>query len=176
MQNVSTFPLHVQAAGYSTSVYGALQALNGVIVVLLELPITSWTGRRSRTRMIALGTLLIGLSLRVPDRRPKSIPALAAMVLIWTLGEIIASPVASAFVADRSPEHTRGRYQASLGVMFALGAIVGPTHRDPHLRVQPRRPVDRRAASPACSRPPSPWPRAAIRPRSWRLTLPGRSG
>ena len=126
MQNVSTFPLHVQAAGFSTSVYGTLQALNGVIVVLLELPITSWTGRRSRTRMIALGTVLIGLafaSLIVA----RSIPTLAAMVLVWTLGEIIASPVSSAFVADRSPEHTRGRYQASLGVMFALGAVVGPT-------------------------------------------------
>jgi MFS family permease len=126
MQNVSTFPLHVQAAGFSTSVYGTLQALNGVIVVLLELPITSWTGRRSRTRMIALGTVLIGLSF-ASLIVARSIPALAAMVLIWTLGEIIASPVSSAFVADRSPEHTRGRYQASLGVMFALGAVVGPT-------------------------------------------------
>ncbi len=126
MQNVSTFPLHIREAGYSTSVYGGLQALNGVIVVLLELPITSWTGPRSRTRMIALGVLLIGLafaSLIVA----RSIPALAAMVLVWTLGEIISSPVSSAFVADRSPEHTRGRYQASLGVMFAFGAIVGPT-------------------------------------------------
>jgi MFS family permease len=126
MQNVSTFPLHVQAAGFSTSVYGTLQALNGVIVVLLELPITSWTGRRSRTRMIALGTVLIGLSF-ASLIVARSIPALAAMVLVWTLGEIIASPVSSAFVADRSPEHTRGRYQASLGVMFALGAEVGPT-------------------------------------------------
>ena len=126
MQNVSTFPLHVQAAGFSTSVYGTLQALNGVIVVLLELPITSWTGRRSRTRMIALGTVLIGLSF-ASLIVARSIPALAAMVLVWTLGEIIASPVSSAFVADRSPEHTRGRYQASLGVMFALGAVVGPT-------------------------------------------------
>jgi MFS family permease len=126
MQNVSTFPLHVQTAGLSTSAYGALQALNGVIVVLLELPITSWTGRRSRTRMIALGTVLIGLSF-ASLIVARSIPALAAMVLVWTLGEIIASPVSSAFVADRSPEHTRGRYQASLGVMFALGAVVGPT-------------------------------------------------
>ena len=88
MQNVATFPLHVQAAGYSTSVYGALQALNGIIVVLLELPITSWTGRRSRTRMVALGTLLVGL-------------AFATLVV--------------------------AKYQASLGVMFGLGAIVGPT-------------------------------------------------
>ncbi len=126
MQNVSTFPLHVQAAGFSTSVYGTLQALNGVIVVLFELPITSWTGRRSRTRMIALGTVLIGLSF-ASLIVARSIPTLAAMVLVWTLGEIIASPVSSAFVADRSPEHTRGRYQASLGVMFALGAVVGPT-------------------------------------------------
>ena len=126
MQNVSTFPLHIQEAGYSTSVYGALQALNGVIVVLLELPITTWTGRRSRTRMVALGALLIGLAFATLIVA-RSIPALAAMVLVWTLGEIISSPVSSAFVADRSPEHTRGRYQASLGVMFALGAIVGPT-------------------------------------------------
>jgi len=126
MQNVATFPLHVQEAGYSTSVYGALQALNGIIVVLLELPITSWTGRRSRTRMVALGTLLVGLAFATLVVA-KSIPALAVMVLIWTLGEIISSPVSSAFVADRSPEHTRGRYQASLGVMFGLGAIVGPT-------------------------------------------------
>ncbi len=126
MQNVSTFPLHVRAAGFSTSVYGGLQALNGVIVVLLELPITAWTGRRSRTRMVALGSLLIGVSFATLTVA-VSIPALAAMVLIWTLGEIISSPVSSAFVADRSPEHTRGRYQASLGVMFALGAVVGPT-------------------------------------------------
>jgi MFS family permease len=126
MQNVSTFPLHVREAGYSTSVYGTLQALNGVIVVLLELPITSWTGRRSRTRMVALGAVLIGLSF-ASLVVATSIPALAGMVLVWTLGEIISSPVSSAFVADRSPEHARGRYQASLGVMFAMGAVVGPT-------------------------------------------------
>ncbi len=64
------------------------------------------------------------------------------MVLIWTLGEIISSPVASAFVADRSPEHTRGRYQASLGVMFALGAIVGPTLGTLAYDLQPGSPVD----------------------------------
>src|SRR4029450_4475420 len=61
MQNVSTFPLHVQAAGFSTSVYGTLQALNGVIGVLLELPIPPWAGRRRRLSVSVL---------RVPDRRP----------------------------------------------------------------------------------------------------------
>ena len=125
MQNVSTFALHVHDAGYSNAVYGTLQALNGAIVVFLELPIAAWTGRRSRTHMVALGSLLIGVafaSLSVAT----AVAAMVAMVFVWTLGEIIASPPASAFVADRSPEHTRGRYQASLGMMFALGGVIGP--------------------------------------------------
>jgi MFS family permease len=125
MQNVSTFALHVREAGHSNAAYGGLQALNGVIVVLLELPITAWTGTRSRTPVVAVGVLLTGLafaSLAVAT----TIPALIAMVFVWTIGEIVAAPVISAFVADRSPEHARGRYQAVLGAMFALGGIIGP--------------------------------------------------
>ena len=125
MQNVSTFALHVREAGYSNAVYGALQALNGAIVVFLELPIAAWTGRRSRTHMVALGGVLIGAafsSLSVAT----AVWALVAMVFVWTLGEIVSSPPASAFVADRAPDHARGRYQASLGMMFALGGVIGP--------------------------------------------------
>lgn len=56
----------------------------------------------------------------------RSVPALVAMVFVWTLGEIVSSPVISAFVADRSPDHTRGRFQAALGMVFAFGSILGP--------------------------------------------------
>lgn len=125
MQNVSTFPLHIRDADFSNTTYGLLQALNGAIVVLLELPVSAWTQRRSRTSMVGLGGLLVGLafaSLLVAD----TVPLLVVMVLVWTIGEIVSSPPASAFVADRALEHTRGRYQASLGMMFSLGAVIGP--------------------------------------------------
>jgi predicted MFS family arabinose efflux permease len=125
MQNVATFPLHIRAEGFSHTVYGMLQGLNGVFVVLLELPISAWTQRRSRTSMVALGGLLIGLAFGSLVFA-RTIPLLVAMVFVWTLGEIVSSPPASAFVADRSLEHTRGRYQASLGAMFSLGAVAGP--------------------------------------------------
>ena len=39
MQNATTFALHVTDLGYSTRVYGFLLAMNGVLVVLFELPI-----------------------------------------------------------------------------------------------------------------------------------------
>lgn len=75
--------------------------------------------------MVALGGLLIGLAF-ASLMFAHTIPALVAMVFVWTLGEMVSSPPASAFVADRSLEHTRGRYQAALGAMFALGAVIGP--------------------------------------------------
>ena len=125
MQNASTFALHVVDLGYSTKVYGLLQAMNGVLVTLLELPISSWTQHRPRTRMIALGAVLVGLGF-AELAFVKALPGLLIMVMIWTLGEIVESPATSAFVADRAPEHARGRYQGALGMMYACAAVVGP--------------------------------------------------
>jgi MFS family permease len=124
-QNVSTLPLHVVEHGLTASTYGLLQSLNGVLVVLFELPLTAWTQHRRRTTIIALGGLLIG-SAFFSLTFAKSVPALVAMIVVWSIGEMLESPVASAFVADRAPEHARGRYQAAYGSMFGVAWIAGP--------------------------------------------------
>jgi MFS family permease len=125
-QNVSTLPLHIRDVGYTPSTYGLLQSLNGVIVVLLELPIIAWTQRHDRLRMIALGHLLIGLAF-ASLLWAKSLPLLVLMIVVWTFGEMIESPVASAITADRAPAHARGRYQSAFGSMFGMAWILGPT-------------------------------------------------
>lgn len=124
-QNVSTMPLHIREAGYSPSTYGLLQSLNGVIVVFAELPVIAWTQRHERLRMVALGELLIGIafaSLLFAD----TLPLLVAMIAVWTFGEMIESPMASAIAADRAPAHARGRYQSAFGSMFGVAWIFGP--------------------------------------------------
>jgi len=124
-QNVSTLPLHITRAGHPASTYGLLQAMNGLIIVFAELPVIVWTQRHAKTSMVALGDLLIGLafmSLVVA----KAVPALVGMVVLWTLGEMIESPVASAFAADRAPKHARGRYQSAYGSMFGIAWMLGP--------------------------------------------------
>lgn len=124
-QNVSTMPLHIREAGYSPSTYGLLQSLNGVIVVFAELPVIAWTQRHERLRMVALGELLIGVafaSLLFAD----TLPLLVAMIAVWTFGEMIESPMASAIAADRAPAHARGRYQSAFGSMFGVAWIFGP--------------------------------------------------
>ncbi|HLA93840.1 MAG TPA: MFS transporter [Actinomycetota bacterium] len=124
-QNVSTLPLEIRDAGYGASTYGSLQALNGTLVVLFELVVISWTQRFERFRMIALGNLLIGLGF-ASLLLVASVPGFVIFILIWTLGEMIESPLASAVAADRAPLHARGRYQSAYGSMFGLAWILGP--------------------------------------------------
>jgi MFS family permease len=124
-QNVSTLPLEVRDAGFGASTYGLLQAMNGTLVVVFELVVISWTQRFERFRMIALGNLLIGLGF-ASLLLASSVPGFAVFILIWTLGEMIESPLASAVAADRAPEHARGRYQSAYGSMFGLAWMLGP--------------------------------------------------
>jgi MFS family permease len=126
MQNASTLAIHVkETLGYPITTYAYLQAMNGVLVVLFELPISSWTQHRSRTHMVALGGLFVGLGFATLVVF-HSVPGLMVMIGIWTFGEIVESPSTSAFVADRAPEHQRGRYQGALGMMYAGAAVMGP--------------------------------------------------
>jgi len=124
-QEVSSMPLLIVDAGFTASTYGFLQALNGAMCVLLELPVIAWTQRHDRFSMVALGSVLIGLgytTLLFGD----TLVLLVLMVALWTLGEMIGAPVASAIAADRAPAHARGRYQSALGSMFGIGWILGP--------------------------------------------------
>jgi MFS family permease len=124
-QNVSTLPLEIRDAGFGASTYGLLQAMNGTLVVVFELVVISWTQRFERFRMIGLGNLLIGLGF-ASLLLASSVPGFVVFILIWTLGEMIESPLASAVAADRAPEHARGRYQSAYGSMFGLAWMLGP--------------------------------------------------
>jgi len=124
-QAFSTFPLWVRDLGFQASVYGFLQALNGLLVAGLELPVTAIALRHPRTRMIALGILLTGIGFG-SFALFLSIAGMALALVVFTFGEMFGSPSAAAFVADRAPAHLRGRYQSSLGITYGLGFTIGP--------------------------------------------------
>ncbi len=125
MQSATTFPLHIKANHLTNADYGLLLSLNGMIIVFAELPLTSITMHLNRTRVMALGAFLSGLAFWFVGSA-RTLPMLTGVIVVWTIGEMIESPVAAAFVADRAPENLRGRYQAAFGTMFAFAAIVGP--------------------------------------------------
>lgn len=121
----STFALLVADAGHPPSVYGLLTSLNGLIVVLLELPLTQVTRRLPPRRVLAFGYLLTGLGFAL-NRYARSSMALGGTVALWTLGEICTAPVASTYIANMAPPELRGRFIGAYGLTWSLGFLLGP--------------------------------------------------
>lgn len=124
-QMASTFGLHVTHLGFSPAVYGALISLNGALVVLCELPLTTITRRFPAQRVMATGYLLAGLGLAL-NGMAQTIPALVVCMVIFTLGEMVAMPVSSAYIADLAPATMRGRYMGAFSFTWGLALVVGP--------------------------------------------------
>src|SRR5260370_1142041 len=106
--------------------YGALLALNGVAIIVVQPFATRALARFRRSRVLAAAALLMGLGFGM-----YAIPGgplwYAAGVVIWTLGEVATSPSASSIVADLAPPSLRGRYQGVFMMSWGLAMFVAPS-------------------------------------------------
>jgi MFS family permease len=131
--NLSVFPLTVtHGAGYPAKVYGALVAVNGLLIAAFEITIVARLRRFRRLRVAALGNVLCAGGFGMLGLLMHWSWFLVA-VLVFTAGEILASPQAMSFVADWAPPLARGRYlslyQATWSVAFAVNPVVAlPLH------------------------------------------------
>jgi MFS family permease len=124
-QGQTTFPLQVKASGLTDVDYGLLISLNGIAIILFEIPLVALVRRFPYRPVLAVGSVLVGLGFAL-TALANDLPELALTVLIWTVGEIVYAPVASAYVADIAPEHLRGRYHGSWGLTWALAFVLAP--------------------------------------------------
>ena len=124
-QMSSTFGLHVTRVGLSSTTYGALLSLNGVLVVCFELLLTTITQRLPARPTMAIGYVLIGTGFAL-NAVARSAPAFALAMTVFTFGEMVAMPVSSAYIADLSPADMRGRYMGLFGFTWALALVCGP--------------------------------------------------
>ncbi|HEV7925703.1 MAG TPA: MFS transporter [Verrucomicrobiae bacterium] len=125
LQYISTYSLHVTRLGFPAATYGLILSLNGVLVVLCELPLTSVTRRFPSRLVMAAGYLLVGAGFSL-NAFAHSVPALVACVVIFTFGEMVSMPVSSAYVAGLAPEHLRGRYMGTYSLTWSAALIVAP--------------------------------------------------
>jgi MFS family permease len=126
VQAFSTMSLEITRSGFSSSAYGLAISLNGLLVVLCELPLTSITKRYPARRVMALGFLLIGAGF-ASNIIPRTIPFLLLTTAIFTLGEMVSMPVSGAYVADLAPPHQRGLYMGAYGMVWAVAFVCGPS-------------------------------------------------
>jgi len=126
VQVFSTMSLEITHSGFSASTYGAVISLNGLLVVLCELPLTTITKRFSARRVMALGYVLIGAGF-ASNLLERTMPLLVLTTCLFTFGEMVAMPVAGAYVADLAPADKRGLYMGTYGMVWALAFVFGPS-------------------------------------------------
>ena len=131
--HLSILPLTVtQSAGYPAVIFGLLAAVNGVLVAFFEISITARLKPFRRLRLAALGFFLAAVGFGMIGLVMHWAWFLLT-VLVFTAGEILASPQQMSFIADWAPPEARGRYlslyQATWSVAFAINpAITLPLH------------------------------------------------
>lgn len=120
-----TLPLAMRDDGLGPAAYGAVIAVNGVLIVILQPLLINWLAARSRTLVLAGSHLLVGLGFG-STAFADSIPLYALTVVVWTLGEIGSATVAATVVADLAPEALRGRYMGLFGLAFGAAGVIAP--------------------------------------------------
>lgn len=121
-------PLDYTAHGVGPRAFSLIMALNGLGVVVLQPLLSPLLHRHDGARMLALSSLLIGLGFGL-NAFGGSLPAYLAGAVLYTVGEVVGFPVASAIVADLAPAQLRGRYQGAFtmawGLAFTLSPLLG---------------------------------------------------
>lgn len=124
-QNHMSLPVTLAAQGLSPTAYGLVLSVNGVLIVVLQPFITRVTGRLRRSTSLALAGVLTGVGFGL-HALPASVPWAMLAVAVWTLGEIVQSPVAPSVVADLAPGELRGSYQGVYHMMWGLASSAAP--------------------------------------------------
>lgn len=103
--------------------WGLILALNGAMVVALQIPIRKGTMRLGPTRAFILAQFLIATGFLYLMFALDFSQILISDV-VFTLGEITFFPASSGFVANKAPPEMRGRYMSVSGLFFAIGSAV----------------------------------------------------
>ncbi|MFD7625312.1 MFS transporter [Streptomyces sp. NPDC059851] len=124
-QQYGTFPVFLADHGLDTRDFGFVIALNGAVILLLELPAAVALRARPPLPVIGIGLLLVGAGYAalLPG---AGVATAASMIVLLSLGEILYKTTATAYVADQAPEHAVGRFQSLYAGVSVSGVVLGP--------------------------------------------------
>jgi predicted MFS family arabinose efflux permease len=109
-------------------VIGALMALNGILIVVIEMIlIHQLEGRRHPLNYISFGVVLVGIGFVLLNVLPHGILSGLAVIIFITLGEIMAMPFTNSFWIARTTENNRGEYAALYSMSWSAAQILAPT-------------------------------------------------
>ncbi|EPD57133.1 MDR family MFS transporter [Streptomyces sp. HGB0020] len=124
-QGAVGLPVAMGEAGFTPADYGMAIAVNGILIVALQIPVTRLIESRDPRRLLVVSSLLAGYGFGL-TAFAGSVGLFALTVCVWTLAEIVNAPTQTSLVVRLSPVHGRGRYQGMYTLSWSLAALVAP--------------------------------------------------
>lgn len=118
-------PVAMGADGFSSSDFGAAVAVNGVLIVVLQIPVTRFIQSRDPRQLLIVSSLLAGYGFGL-TAFAGSVAVYALTICVWTVAEIVNAPVQNGLVVQLSPAHGRGRYQGMYALSWSAAALLAP--------------------------------------------------
>ena len=114
--------------GLSPSTWGLIAGLNPLAVVLFQMRITRWTQFVPVVHKLTAAMALMGAPLLLLPL-DRGLWLIAAVILIFVIGEMLWVPSSQAIVARLAPAEVRGAYMGAVSsagaAAFALGPLIG---------------------------------------------------
>ncbi len=118
-------PIAMGTDGFSSADFGLAIAVNGILIVAVQLPITRYTQQRDPRQLLIVSALLAGYGFGL-TAFAGSVAMYALTICVWTLAEIINAPTQTGLVVRLSPLHGRGRYQGVYTMSWSVAALLAP--------------------------------------------------
>jgi MFS family permease len=124
MSVLAVYATDVNDMGLEESVPGMLFVINAVMVVTLQLWVTSWMVKMRPSLVLMAGQIIVAIGFMTIFFATDFTSLVACIVLI-SMGEIVYMSIVSAIVADMAPESKRGIYMGFMGFVQSLAMGIG---------------------------------------------------
>jgi MFS family permease len=125
MQAHVILPVDMAAHGIGPEQYGLALAVNGVLIVIVSLPVSNLAVRWRRFPAMAASALFLAFGFGLTGLADTFL-LFGLSVAVWTIGEIIGAALSPAIVADLSPIELRGLFQGVYVSAWGLSGFLGP--------------------------------------------------
>ncbi len=122
----STYPLYLNGFYHlSFKSFGFLMMLNGLLIILFEVPLLKWLERFRNLHVAGVGSLLLcgGFAL-LPFGTTSAFAILC--ILISTLGEMLLFPTSIGLVMSMSHEKRQGEFMGLYQTVYSLSYMLAP--------------------------------------------------
>lgn len=112
---------------YSESTIGKLIGLNGLIIVLIEMPIIRKIEHITKyMEMIALGSIMLVLGFVMLASGITWMSIAVIYIIFISLAELFAMPFMINYAVSRPTEHRRGQYMALYSMSYGVANVIAP--------------------------------------------------